>query len=413
MKVKNKRLIAGAGVMVAFALAATLIALLNESRNKKAILSANLEAYCDIVARCGADSASLSLVPGNLSITVISESGDVLLDSRTDASGMENHLQRPEVRKCLTDGTAYAIRRSGTVGKKYFYFAKNCSGIVVRCARPYEVDLARFFRLDWMLVISLALALCLALIVFFYLYRHYLRQEEAQERRERSRLKHELTGNISHELKTPVSSIRGYLETLVNHPDMDPAKKELFLQRSYLQSVRLSELIRDISIITKLEEAPQQFATEPVNLKNVFEEVSEELAEARTEAGIEIESDIPPVCIHANYQLIHSILRNLLENSIRYAGKGARVRILFRKSPDGTFCFDYSDNGVGVEEGELEHIFERFYRLSRDRSRNCEGSGLGLSIIRNAVLFHKGEIQAYKREGGGLGFRFTLHDIQS
>ena len=119
------------------------------------------------------------------------------------------------------------------------------------------------------------------------------------------------------------------------------------------------------------------------------------------------------MCIHANYQLIHSILRNLLENSIRYAGKGARVRILFRKSPDGTFCFDYSDNGVGVEEGELEHIFERFYRLSRDRSRNCEGSGLGLSIIRNAVLFHKGEIQAYKREGGGLGFRFTLHDIQS
>ena len=120
---------------------------------------------------------------------------------------------------------------------------------------------------------------------------------------------------------------------------------------------------------------------------------------------------LPPVCIRGNYQLLYSIFRNLVENSVKYAGKGAKAEIICDPTSGRSFAFDYRDNGPGIAEDQLEKIFERFYRLPSDRRSNQDGSGLGLSIIRNAVIFHKGEITAYNVEGGGLGFRFTLSDL--
>ena len=255
-------------------------------------------------------------------------------------------------------------------------------------------------------LIIIELALFAAFLVWIIV--DYTRDRARTRAEEDARkLKHDLTGNISHELKTPVSSIRGYLETLVNNPDLPEEKRRFFIERSYLQSLRLTEMINDISLITKIEEAPEQFRFEPVNVRDSFEEVVEELSEKIAEHRITVENLLKPAYIRANYNLIYAIFRNLLENSIKYAGDGCRVRISVKFDTDEG-VFDYSDNGKGVPDEELSRIFTRFYRLSEDRGATSSGSGLGLSIVRNAVLFHKGTITAYRPHDGGLGFRFSI-----
>lgn len=256
------------------------------------------------------------------------------------------------------------------------------------------------------MIVEIVLAVLAAVLVWVIIdwTRARARIRSEQEAR---KLKHDLTGNISHELKTPVSSIRGYLETLVNNPDLPEDKRRFFIERSYLQSLRLTEMISDISLITKMEEAPDQFSLESVNIRDSFEEVMEELSGKIRAHNIKVENLLPPVHISANYNLLYAIFRNLLENSIKYAGDGCNVRIAIRLGTDEN-VFDYSDDGKGVPEKELSRIFTRFYRLSEDRGGTSGGSGLGLSIVRNAVLFHKGSITAYRPQGGGLGFRFSI-----
>ena len=262
-----------------------------------------------------------------------------------------------------------------------------------------------------MLIISIFFLLVLALMSLIYLSDRYERKEAELSDRETRRLKHEMTGNISHELKTPVSSIQGYLETIVNHPELDGDKRRLFIERSYLQALRLSDMITDISLITKLEEVPEQFKLTPVNLRTVFIEVTDEMAGALEAHGITAENALPPVCVTANYQLVYAIFRNLVENTVKYAGDGCAIYV-GGTAADGIYSLDYRDTGCGVPPDQLERIFERFYRLDADRSRGAGGSGLGLSIVRNAVLFHKGAIRAYCPDGGGLGFSFTLLDLR-
>ncbi len=165
-------------------------------------------------------------------------------------------------------------------------------------------------------------------------------------------------------------------------------------------------------MITKLEEVPEQFKIEPVNIKVVFSEVCDEMAERLQAGGITVKNELPPICIRGNYNLIYSIFRNLVENTAKYAGGPCTAVIRYREDGQDGHCFDYLDTGKGVKDDELEKIFERFYRLDTDRSNPQGGSGLGLSIIRNAVHFHHGNIRAYNIPGGGLGFRFNLRDLK-
>ena len=408
MNLRNKNILTSAGIIVLFAIAAISIASVSKDRDKKSILSARLEAYCDAIYYANAPSTNL---PHGIQVSIIRPDGTVISDSRTNPENMENHLQRPEIRRSIDSGSAYAIRESSTSEIKYVYYAKNYGDQIIRCAQPYEVDLEQFFRLDWMLIISIVLLLILALAAMVLLSRHFSEEAEDAAEKEKRRLKHEMTANISHELKTPISSIRGYLETLVNHPEINPENQQLFTERAYLQSLRLSDMIRDISLITKLEEAPHLFKTEPVNIRNVFEEVTEELGETLDAHSITVNNNLPPICVRGNYQLLYSIFRNLVENTAKYAGDGSTATMDYRTSKDETHIFNYWDNGRGVAPEMLDRIFERFFRLNDDRSRTSEGSGLGLSIIKNAVLFHKGKITAYNVENKGLGFRFTLQDL--
>lgn len=221
-------------------------------------------------------------------------------------------------------------------------------------------------------------------------------------------LKQEMTNNIAHELRTPVTSLRGYLETL-NMQNLPADKQTQFIDRAYLQSIRLSNLIDDIGLISKIEEAPAQFKLEKVNLSQLIEEVRIDLTEGLKGNDITFNVSVRDnLLINGNYTLLYSIFRNLVDNTISYAGQHIDINITNYLEDDECVYFTYCDTGKGVGEEYLPRLFERFYRVNEGRTRESGGSGLGLSIVKNAVLFHKGEIQVKNRAGGGLEFFFTL-----
>lgn len=226
---------------------------------------------------------------------------------------------------------------------------------------------------------------------------------------EQARLKKQLTQNIAHELKTPVSSIQGYLETIVNNPGLPREKINAFLERSYAQSNRLAHLLRDISVLTRMEEAPNMIETESVNLtaimQNILNEVTLELEEKQITANNLLPENLT---VQGNSSLLYSIFRNLTDNAIAYAGNNITITVRCFREDEQFYYFSFSDTGVGVSPEHLSRLFERFYRVDKGRSRKLGGTGLGLAIVKNAVILHGGSIFAKNNPGGGLEFIFTL-----
>jgi signal transduction histidine kinase len=222
-------------------------------------------------------------------------------------------------------------------------------------------------------------------------------------------LKQQLTSNIAHELKTPLSSIKGYLETLLNNQNIPAEKQKYFLEKAYAQSERLTDLLNDISLLNNIEDSGGLFEFKPLMLKPVIRDVVENLKSRLTDKNmdckIEVESD---VVINGNESLLFSVFQNLIENSINYAGPDAQISIRKYLEDDKYYYFQYTDSGVGIQEEHLPRIFERFYRIDYGRSREMGGTGLGLSIVKNAILLHKGEISVKNRPEGGLEFLFSL-----
>jgi len=230
-------------------------------------------------------------------------------------------------------------------------------------------------------------------------------------REKTKRLKQEMTGNIAHELRTPVTSIRGFLEIILNN-NLDKEKKMEYLKRAYNQTQILSELIADMSLLTKMDERAESLKMSKVNINELLQNIKTSSAIALTEKNIQFNANIPEnLFIVGNESLLYSIFRNLTDNVIRHAGENVSINI--RTLPelnDGKIYFVFSDTGKGVGKNVmLERLFERFYRVEEGRSRDTGGSGLGLSIVKNAVLFHGGTITV--RTGGentGLEFLFSL-----
>ena len=376
----------------------------SERNWKRSVLQSRLEAYTDIIDAAGDSIARIeSLLPDDIRISVLTPDGTVTYDSYEPLTVLDNHLERPEIHDALTDGDGYAIRQSETANQKYLYFAKDYDGCIIRAALPFEVNMENYFRPDWVLLVGIILlfaVLMLLAIIYSHKYERGLRSASEKAARE---LKHSLTSNIAHELKTPVSSIRGYLETIIENPDISEDKKNLFIDRSYAQSIRLSELIRDVALITKLEEAPEQFRIEPMDLCNIVTEVSDEFENALQKERMKIISHVPDqTMMNGNRSLMYAVIRNLVENSVKYAGKGAEIHIEASRHIDH-LELTYYDNGTGVSEYQLGRIFERFYSIP-GKPGSTEGSGLGLSIVKNAVLFHRGTISATLPKEGGLRF---------
>ncbi len=222
-------------------------------------------------------------------------------------------------------------------------------------------------------------------------------------------LKQQLTSNIAHELKTPLASIKGYLETVIGNWPMAEDKQKYFLGKAFMQSERLTDLINDVSLLNNIEDAGELFQFKPTDLKKIITEVYENFANRMGKMNIEFVDKVQPkTMINGNDALLFSIFQNLVENSINYGGDGIKIKLKVYHEDDNYYFFSYSDSGPGIPAEHLPRIFERFYRIDYGRSRETGGTGLGLAIIKNAVQLHKGEISVRNNPNGGIEFLFSL-----
>ncbi len=222
-------------------------------------------------------------------------------------------------------------------------------------------------------------------------------------------LKQQLTSNIAHELKTPLASIKGYIETLMNNQGISEEKKKYFIERAFAQSERLNLLLNDISLLNNIEDAGELFEIKPANVKNIITDVIENLENRLSEKNIKCKLNVDSdVIVNGNDSLLSSVFQNLIENTINYAGRDISIEIKNYLEDKKYYYFSYSDSGVGIPEEHLHRIFERFYRVDSGRTREMGGTGLGLSIVKNAIVLHKGKISARNKPEGGIEFLFTL-----
>lgn len=425
-----------------------------EKEFKKELLDTRLQIYNEHIINClrmGISPDSVYGVTddetGQLRVTVVDSAGNVVYDNnRNTPYPSTNHNDRPEIVEARAKGVGYSTaRHSESDGTDYFYSARlGDDGMVVRSAALYTHSLKEFLRADrtllWiMAVMTLLMSLAgfmvarrisqsitrlnvfagraergeriygdeafphdelgsiASHIVRLYVQRDQQHREALRQEQDKIRLKKQLTNNINHELKTPVASMIVSLELLRDHPELPPEKKAEFIDRIYANAQRLNSMLKDVSVITRMDEGAGMIEKEPVNLRQLVDEVAEE---ERLRTDMAIITDVPDLTINGNRQLLESVFRNLIDNAIAYSG-GTEIRVVADR--DGYFTV--SDNGCGIAGEHLPHIFERFYRVDKGRSRAAGGTGLGLSIVKNAVGLHGGTITATSDNGLKMTFR--------
>lgn len=454
-------------VLSIFAIFAASLILFQQSRErqyKRDAINSQLQEYnyriYGEIERSGGefshpDSIMKALPVSNLRLTIIDEGGRVLYDSEHgDVTTMVNHADRLEIRGARNEGSGSDFdRNSTTTGRAYFYSATYfpAAKVFVRTALPYDEVLIDNLKADQHYIWFALFLLCLlSLILWQFLIRlgnnieslqnfalkadrneeltekeiesfHndelgdiakrivrlYKKLKETQEMQ--TRLKKELTQNVAHELKTPVASIHGYMETLLTNKDISEEMRLRFMERCFAQTKRLSALIQDISALNRLDDmGKEMLSDEPVDISAIIATVMNDTALQRAEHKMTFCNKLPEnVSVRGEYSLIYSIFRNLTDNAIAYSGDGTTINVKGHETR-GSWFFEFSDNGVGVPEECLPRLFERFYRVDKGRSRAMGGTGLGLAIVKNAVIRHGGTISAMNRRGGGLVFLFSL-----
>lgn len=226
---------------------------------------------------------------------------------------------------------------------------------------------------------------------------------------EKKLMKKQLTQNISHELKTPVSSIQGYLETMLLRPNLSQERRIEFLNRCYAQSNRLGQLLRDLSTLNRIEDLYEVYDQELIDIPVMISSMLEDLDLEIKKKEITIHTNlIIKDKISGNYSLVYSIFRNLLDNALNYAGEGVDIYISCFKETDEAVYFSFKDTGVGISKEHLGRLFDRFYRVDEGRSRKIGGTGLGLAIVKNSIRIHGGNIIAKSEKGEGVEFVFMI-----
>ena len=264
---------------------------------------------------------------------------------------------------------------------------------------------------DWhLLVFSLLVMAGLGAMLLGYAKQMDKRISREQAEKE-GRMRRELTQNIAHELKTPVASILGYTETILNTPGIDEGTRHQFIVRTHLQAQRLTALLQDISILNRMDYAANVLTMERVDVSQLFADIVQETALAFENRKMTLSNSLSQgIIVRGNPSLLYSVFRNLVDNALNYAGQGTVVKVYAVEETD-YWHFVFTDNGVGIPPEHLPRIFERFYRIDKGRSRSLGGTGLGLAIVKNAVMLHGGTIIAKPTEGGGLTFEFSIKKL--
>lgn len=392
-----------------------------------------------------------SVMDGNNSrLTVIDLDGTVVADTQAQMDEMDNHLDREEIQDAIEKGSGYARRRSDTLdeGMLYVAYRSKNADVILRAAVPYsgfQQYLPLFFPAS---ALSLLVAVVGSFIVTTRLvssitkplqdiskemlkvkgdytelnFEHcqypeinviadttmkmsknvkdYLNQIEKERM-----IRQEFFSNASHELKTPITSIQGYAELLESGMIQDESTKADFASRIKKEAVRMTGLINDILMISRLEAKEAEVTFSDVRVSVLLEEIIDSLKPQAAEAQVFVHVDCQPLMIHANLQQMRELLTNLISNAIKYNRPGGQVWINIRET-DGQMVIRVKDNGVGIPSDSLDRIFERFYRVDKGRSRKQGGTGLGLSIVKHIVNFYHGTIHVSSEPD--MGSEFTV-----
>ena len=343
-------------------------------------------------------------------VTIIDLNGKVVYDNVIkNVSGMENHLNRKEVSEAKSKGSGSDIRQSHTNKQKYYYHADRFGNCYVRTSVPYNMNITSILSPDNLFLYFWLIVTFMVLTALFYFSNRFAIKLQREQIEHDANVRRQLTQQVAHELKTPLSSIIGYMETLHNNPTLDEDRKNFFIDRSYSQAVRLNELLKDILVLNQLNEAPHSIKKEPVHLnkilENVLDDIDLKLKEKNMTVILSLGDDI---WIKANSILLYSIFRNLMDNAIAYAGENTEINIARTGENNREYLFSFSDNGVGVNNDSIPFLFDRFYRIDDGRSRKTGGTGLGLAICKNLAELHGGEIGVSSEVGKGSDFWFTF-----
>lgn len=368
----------------------------------------------------------MSEVDERTRLTLVDQSGNVLYDSSGGENDMENHSAREEVQEAFDAGTGEAVRMSDTLGRELYYYAVSLSdGSVLRVAK--SMDNLAFTALN---ILPIMGALAVVMIVFALLlakwqtarlirpineldlehpldntlYEELTPLLEAMDRQNRekeavSNMRKEFSANVSHELKTPLTSISGYAEIMKNKM-VRPADIPVFSERIYKEARRLITLVEDIIKLSKLDEESVELEKEEVNLYALTREVVSHLAPQASQKHIRMEVTGEEVTCFGIRQILDEMIYNVCENAIKYNNDYGRVSVWVGNTLEGP-KISVTDTGIGIPEEHQERIFERFYRVDKSHSKERGGTGLGLSIVKHGALLHGAKVTVDSAPGKG------------
>ncbi|XCP86361.1 ATP-binding protein [Roseburia hominis] len=359
-------------------------------------------------------------------ITQIGSDGRVLYDSVQDDATLENHSSRNEVQEAFKNGTGQDIRMSDTVGREMFYYAVLLpDGTVLRVSKGMSTVWHTAFRiLPFMAGTGVFLAVISWILARLQVSRlirpinaldleHPLQTEvyeelsplleridrQNKEKEKIEQMRREFSANVSHELKTPLTSISGYAEIMMN----GLVKKEdvpQFSARIYHEASRMIALVGDIIKLSRLDEGSIELEKEEVDLYQLTREIVSRLALEAGKRGVRMEVVGEPVVIRGIRQILDEMIYNLCENAVKYNVENGTVSIWVGKTLSGSKVI-VKDTGIGIPKEHIERIFERFYRVDKSHSRESGGTGLGLSIVKHGAILHGARIEVESDSGKG------------
>ena len=366
-------------------------------------------------------------------VTWIGSDGDVLYDSSEGQEDMENHADRPEVREALQSGAGQDIRESDTLGRQMFYYAQRLSdGSVLRVSKTISSALGSALQILPGMAVIAVLMVGLAWMLSKWqvskliepinkldlehplendVYEELTPLLESMDKQNKEKeaianMRKEFSANVSHELKTPLTSISGYAEIMMNGL-VRPEDVRGFSERIYNEASRLIVLIEDIIRLSKLDEGGGEVEKEEVDLYALTREVCSRLAHKAEKHSVHVEVSGEPVSIVGIRQVLNEMIYNICENAIKYNKPGGKVDVWVGSTLKGVKVI-VTDTGIGIPEDQQERIFERFYRVDKSHSKETGGTGLGLSIVKHGAILHNASIHVDSSLGKGTRMELTF-----
>ena len=375
-----------------------------------------------------------------LRLTLIQPDGTVLYDS-SGAAGLENHLDRPEVQAALAAGTGAATRESETVGYETHYYAlRLADGNVLRLADDADELWLSYTRTLPLVLVGALAVLGIGALLAWGLTRALMRpvtrmaehlddieayvpyteleplahtvQQDRKLREDNETMRREFTANVSHELKTPLTSISGFAEMIesgmVKQEDI-PA----FAKRIHKEARRMISLVADILQLSELdsmreEDKKKELKPEPVELSELVQDIAANMTVNASKNYVTLECDAQPARVLGNSDLLAELATNLCDNAIRYNRPGGQVTVRCGTDRDGAPWLTVEDNGIGIPKESQSRVFERFYRVDKSRSKATGGTGLGLAIVKHIAMLHGARIDLKSQVGTGTTIRVTF-----